>query len=303
MHYFITGGAGFVGTRLIKTLLEDGMRVTAVDIAAQHPTLQHPDFTYIAADTTASGDWQKAAATADVIVNFAGRSIFRYWTKAYKKSIYDSRILTTKHLVDAISPNQAPLLISTSAIGYYGDGGNQALTEEAHSGEDFLARVCVDWEDAANAATEKGARVVTMRFGIVLGDTGGALGKMIPAYRMFAGGPLGSGNQWMPWIHVDDIIAAIRFFAGRPESRGAYNLVGPEPATNATFSRTLAKRLHRPDVFTTPSFVLKIVMGEFGGVMLASQKGIPKRLTDEGFPFRYPALAAAIDASVTACGY
>ncbi|TWI71117.1 hypothetical protein LZ24_02081 [Desulfobotulus alkaliphilus] len=294
MHAFITGGAGFVGTRILSFLLEKGFDVSATDLAPSHPSISHDQLTYIQADTTLPGPWQNAVADADLVINLAGRSIFHYWTKASMETMRNSRILTTKNLVSALSGKKDQTLISTSAIGYYGSCGEEVLREDHGPGEDFLAKLCVEWEDAALAAEKKGIRVVCMRLGIVLGDRGGALSKMIPAYRMGVGGPLGSGKQWMPWIHVEDILAAVDFFISHPESAGPYNLVGPEPVTNADFSRTLAQLLKRPDFFRVPSFALRLFLGEFGEILLASQRGTPERLEKEGFKFRFSSLESAL---------
>ncbi|TYT75442.1 TIGR01777 family oxidoreductase [Desulfobotulus mexicanus] len=294
MHAFITGGAGFVGTRILSSLLEKGFNVSAVDLAPAHPYLNHEKLTYFQADTTLPGPWQETAANADLVINLAGRSIFHYWTKASMETMRNSRILTTENLVSSLSGKKDQTLISTSAIGYYGSCGDEILREDHESGEDFLARLCVEWESAALAAEKKGIRTVCMRLGIVLGDRGGALAKMIPAYRMALGGPLGSGKQWMPWIHVDDILAAVDFFVSHPETSGVYNLVGPESVTNADFSRTLAKLLRRPDFFRVPAFVLRLFLGDFGEILLASQRGVPEKLEKEGFQFSFSTLESAI---------
>ncbi|MDY0162485.1 TIGR01777 family oxidoreductase [Desulfobotulus sp.] len=300
MRAFITGGAGFVGTRILSSLLEKGVEVSATDLAPSHPVLSHDRLTYIQADTTQPGPWQEAAKDADLVINLAGRSIFHYWTKSSMEAMRNSRILTTENLVSALSGKKGQTLISTSAIGYYGSCGDEKLKEDHGPGDDFLAKLCVEWESAALAAEQKGVRVICMRFGIVLGDRGGALSKMIPAYRMGLGGPLGSGGQWMPWIHVEDIVRAVDFFMEKKEARGAYNLVGPESVTNATFSRTLAKLLQRPDFFRVPAVALRLFLGDFGEVLLASQRGTPERLLAEGFTFSFSSLENALKAALKA---
>ena len=201
MNIFITGGLGFVGRHLSTALVEDGHRVTAVGRTENPDKIDHPDFHYIAADTTQAGDWQKSLADHDVVINLAGKSIFTVWTEKIKQQIYDSRILTTRNLVAGLPEGRETLLCSTSAVGYYGDGGEEVLTEDAPPGDDFLAQVGRDWEKEALAAEAKGARVVLPRFGIVLDRDGGALATMIPAFRSFVGGslaPLGGQNFLEP---------------------------------------------------------------------------------------------------------
>jgi uncharacterized protein (TIGR01777 family) len=204
MNYFITGGLGFVGCHLSNFLLKDGNRVTAIGLNPKPNLIDHSEFRYIPADTTKAGDWQDEMRDQEVIVNLAGKSIFKRWTEDYKKQIYDSRILTTRNLVDALPDGSDVIFCSTSAVGFYGSRGDDVLTEESPPGEDFLAKVGKDWEWEALQALNKGARVVLTRFGIVLDRDGGAMGKMIPAFRRYLGGPLGSGEQWFPWIHMHD---------------------------------------------------------------------------------------------------
>ncbi|MCW7753338.1 TIGR01777 family oxidoreductase [Desulfobotulus sp. H1] len=298
MQCFVTGGAGFVGTRILSSLLDKDHNVTAVDLAPAHPGLFHEKLSYIQADTTRPGTWQEAAGDADLIINLAGRSIFHYWTKSSMETMYNSRILTTGNLVNALSGKEGQTLVSTSAIGYYGSCGDDILREDHGPGSDFLARLCVDWEDAAMKAETKGVRVICMRLGIVMGDKGGALSKMIPAYRMGLGGPLGSGTQWMPWIHTDDIVRAVSFFADQSETQGVYNLSAPESVTNGIFSATLAEKLHRPNFMRVPAFALRLFLGHFGEVLLASQRGVPDKLLKEGFSFVYPTLDEALTAAM-----
>ncbi|MGA6924614.1 MAG: NAD-dependent epimerase/dehydratase family protein, partial [Desulfosarcina sp.] len=211
MKIFITGGLGFVGRSISKSLLEGGHRVTAVGRSKHPRVIDHPDFDYISADTTQPGEWQKIAGDHQVMVNLAGRSIFTIWTERAKREMVDSRILTTRHLVDAIPPDGRTVLCSTSAVGYYGDRHEALLTEQSPPGDDFLADLSRQWEAEALKAEAKGARVVLMRFGIVLDRHGGAMAMMIPAFRLYLGGRLGNGRQWFPWIHRQDLAAACRF--------------------------------------------------------------------------------------------
>jgi uncharacterized protein (TIGR01777 family) len=208
MKILVTGGTGFVGKDLIRFLIDNGHRVTATGLRPTQNLIRHDHFRYISADTSRPGPWQEKLADTDAVFNLAGRTIFKRWSKSYKQEIYDSRILTTRNLVEALPQKDGVIFCSTSAVGYYGDGGDNILSEEAAKGEGFLAHVSTDWEAAAMEAKAKGARVVILRFGIVLGTGGGALAKMIPAFQSFAGGPLGNGKQWFPWIHMKYLLAA-----------------------------------------------------------------------------------------------
>jgi uncharacterized protein (TIGR01777 family) len=186
-------------------------------------------------------------------------------------------------------------LISTSAVGYYGDRGDEILTEASSAGDDFLARVGKDWEKEAIKASEKGSRVAVTRYGIVLGEDGGAMEKMIPAFRYFAGGPLGNGRQWFPWIHIDDVVGASLFVLERPELEGLFNFTAPEPVTNAEFAKSLGMVLKRPAVFRVPEFMIRMFAGEFGETLLSSSRAIPEKLTRSGYEFRFPSVLKALE--------
>ncbi len=293
----ITGASGFVGKHLVRYFLDLHWHVTGLGTSSAHPDIRASEsFEWVSADTTRPGSWQDHVADADVIVNLAGRNIFKRWTDAYKQAIYDSRIHTTRHLVEAMAPDKPVDFLSTSAAGIYGDAGEQELTEDAALGSDFLAGVCKDWEHAALAAEEKaGPRVRIMRFGVVLGD-GGALSVMSPAFKWFAGGPLGNGYQWFPWIHIDDLVKAMNFLIQTPDSRGTYNMVGPQPVRQREFAKALGQALHRPAVMPAPGFMVKLVMGELGASLLNSQKAVPDALMDKGFAFSYPDVESALAA-------
>ncbi len=298
MHIAITGSSGFAGTTLIPYLLEKGHDVSAVDMAPPSVSLDGFSVQFVQADTTQPGDWQKTIARADAIVNLTGKNIFHRWNQKYKDLIYDTRILTTRNIVSAISGNRPVTLISTSAAGYYGDCGDAVLEEDHGPGTDFLARVCVDWEKEALAAREKSARVVCPRFGIILGPGGGALAKMIPAFRLFVGGPLGDGQQWFPWVHLDDLVQAIYFLIENADIEGPVNLCAPHSVRNAEFTKTLARALNRPAFFRVPAFALRLTAGELGDLVLNSQRAVPARLTSAGYHFNYPELAGALHASI-----
>jgi uncharacterized protein len=298
MKILITGSSGFVGSQLAQFLLEKGHEVTGIDAIGEKQSGSHPLFHFVQADTTIAGDWQVALKQKDVVINLAGRNIFRRWTKSYKKLIYDSRILTTRHLVEAMPNQPDTLFISTSAVGYYGDRKDDMLEETTPPGQDFLAHVCVDWEKEAANAKNRGARVVITRFGVVLGKNGGALSKMIPAYRLFAGGPLGDGMQWFSWIHIHDLLGAMAYVMDHPEIEGPVNFCAPQPLRNNDFSKALARQLKRPAFFRVPATMLRMAAGELGDMALYSQRGYPGKLMASGFEFKYPDIEGALSASV-----
>ena len=294
MNVLITGGLGFVGTQLSVRLLERGHQVTVLDHSPEPRPYTPREVTYVCADTSVLGAWQQQIAAQHAVINLAGASIFRRWNTKTKKFIHDSRILTTGNVVQALAGESGALLCSTSAVGYYGFRGDEELTEESEHGDDFLATVCVDWEREANTAIERGARVVITRFGIVLGKTGGALGQMIPTFRRFVGGPLGSGKQWFSWIHMEDLVNAFLFTLDNPEINGPVNFCSPNPVRNEDLARALGKALSRPSFFRTPAFLLRLFLGEFGSMVLKGQRVIPAKLIKAGFAFQYPELEGAL---------
>jgi uncharacterized protein (TIGR01777 family) len=295
MNILITGGLGFVGTHLSMILLQEGHRVTALGRSENPKMIDHPDFSFIQADTTKAGKWQDSLANQQVVVNLAGKSIFTIWTERVKQQIYDSRILTTRNLVEALTPGAETVLCSASAMGYYGDRGDDVLTEDQAPGDDFLARVGRDWEQEALKAESKGARVVLTRFGIVLDRDGGAMAMMIPAFRLFMGGSLGDGRQWFPWIHMNDLTAAVRFVIGDGNLNGAVNFCAPEPVRNKELVKTLGRKLKRPACMPAPAFLIRSVLGEFGNALLCSQRAKPARLLNAGFEFACPDIDTALD--------
>jgi uncharacterized protein (TIGR01777 family) len=299
MKIFITGGLGFVGTNLSGYLLDQGHSVVAVGRPATQNRITSDRYHYISADTTRPGDWQAALGDADAVVNLAGKSIFKRWSKSYKKEIYDSRILTTRNVVDALPADSAAVLCNASGAGYYGNRGDDLLKESEKAGNDFLASLSVDWETEALKGTDKGIRVALMRFGVILGKGGGALSKMIPAFKSFVGGRIGSGNQWFPWIHLADLMAAIVFICRHPQISGPLNFCAPNPVRNRELAKALGKVLGRPAIMPAPAFMIRTVLGEFANVLLDSQRTIPDRLLSHGFQFQYPDIKSAIQAVVS----
>ncbi len=294
MKIFITGGSGFIGTYLSNFFLQKGHQVIAVGTRACHDRDRSDRFDYISADTTQKGLWQEKLNQVDAAVNLAGNTIGKRWTRSYKKQIYDSRILTTRNLVEALPQDKNVILCSASAVGYYGNRGEDILAEDALAGNDFLAGLSQDWEKEALPAKEKGARVVITRFGLVLGRGGGVLGKMLPAFRFFVGGPLGDGRQWFPWIHLQDLASALWFVIQKPEISGPVNFTAPDPVRHKDLAKTLGQFLKRPSVMPAPGFMLRLALGEMGQALLSSQRAIPSKLTKSGFIFKFPAIEKAI---------
>ena len=295
MKAMITGGLGFIGTQLSIRLLERGYRVTVVGHSPEPRPYTPGKVKYISADTTAPGAWQEEVGMQDVVINLAGASIFRRWNDEAKQLIYDSRILTTRNVAEAMPREKGPLLCSTSAVGYYGFRGDEELTEEDSPGDDFLAKVCVDWEREAHKAGDKGVRVVVTRFGLVLGRAGGVLGRMIPAFKRFFGGPLGSGEQWFSWIHMEDLLNAFLFVFDNQAIHGPINFCSPNPVRNRDLARALGKVLRRPSFLRTPAFMLRLILGEFGSVLLKGQRVMPAKLLKHGFTFQCSEIMAALD--------
>lgn len=295
MKVLMTGGTGFVGTSLSKRLIAEGHDVTILTHETKEPVLKMQGLSYLHGNPTIQGEWQKAVPEHDVMINLAGASIFSRWTKEQKKILRSSRILTTRNLVDALPQDAKHVtFFSTSAVGYYGFHQDEELIESSPAGMDFLARLAFDWESEALKAQKKGARVVITRFGIVLGKDGGALGQMLPLFKFFLGGPLGSGRQWFSWVHMQDLIEAFIFLLGKKEISGPVNLCSPEPVRNKELGAAIGRILHRPSFMPAPGFMIKLMLGEFGSVLLEGQRVIPKRLLDAGYPFQFAGIDKAL---------
>jgi uncharacterized protein (TIGR01777 family) len=301
MRALITGATGFVGPYLIDLL--DRPRVLTRSIERARSSLAGKNVEFVGGDLNLGVPPLSAVEGIDTVFHLAGESVAGgRWTRKRKQRIRDSRVIGTRNLVDALGKLRAEarpaVMVSASAVGYYGSRGDEMLVEEAEAGDDFLADVCRAWEREALRATEIGIRTAMLRIGIVLGPGGGALKKMLPPFKLGLGGPLGSGRQWMPWIHVEDLARLFLHAAETESVRGPVNAVAPTPVRNREFTRTLAKVLHRPAFMPAPYFGLRLLFGEFAQVLFASQKVEPRRATASGFSFRYPQLADALCAAL-----
>jgi hypothetical protein len=291
MHIVIAGGSGFLGSALAASLTADRHHVTILtrqrsDRSRAVPLISRVTWT---PDGTA-GTWATAINSADAVINLAGESIAaRRWSAEQKRKLRDSRLLATRSLTTAIgqAPRPPAVFISGSAVGYYGDRGNETLTEASQPGTDFLAGLAREWEATASEIAQI-TRVALVRTGIVLDRQEGALAKMLPPFKMFVGGPLGSGTQYMPWIHRDDWVRMVSWMTTAEGARGPLNATGPSPVTNAEFAKALGHALNRPSLLPAPAFALRLMLGEMADALLLSgQRALPLRATDLGFSFRY----------------
>jgi uncharacterized protein (TIGR01777 family) len=299
MRVVIAGGTGFLGRPLTTSFLQDEHEVIVLTRGRTARIASGAQS--VAWDPNGEpGPWAAAIDGAQVVVNLAGESIAgKRWTAAQKERILDSRVRATRSLVAAIGGATAPpsVFVSGSAVGYYGPHGDEPATEETPAGHDFLAHVCERWEAEAMRAAGGRTRVACIRTGIVLEKDGGALPEMLPPFRVGAGGPVGSGRQYWPWIHRDDWIALVRWAIDTPAAGGAINATAPHPVTNAVFARALGRAMHRPAFLPAPAFALKLLLGEMAeALLLSGQNALPAKATRDGFAFRYSRVDAALGA-------
>lgn len=299
MKVVITGGGGFVGRRLVKQLADAGAELVLLARRPEALKTQFnglPNVSVVAWEATRDVPAPAVLNGADAAINLAGESVAgRRWTAAVKQGIHDSRVLGTRHLVVGLEKALLPAhftLISASAIGYYGDRGEEVLDESSAPGDDFLARVCLDWE--AEAKKFSRGRVVIFRVSVVLGLGGGILGQLVPVFKAGLGGPVGSGHQWMGWIHEQDLVGLLQHAVSDPSLSGVYNAVGGEPVTNAHFAKSLGKALHRPAVLKAPVFGVKLILGEMAQAALGSNRVVSKRLPEVGYQRLHPQLDEAL---------
>jgi len=298
MRALVTGATGFIGRRLLSKL--DRPVVLTRD-PHRARTLLGTDLSIFAWDPMAGPPPAEAFKGIEVVFNLAGENVGeKRWSRKRKAAIRESRVAATKNLVGAIERLRAKprALVSVSAVGYYGNRGDEPLDESAGPGSDFLAEVCVAWEAEAKRAAGLGLRVVTPRLGVVLGSGGGALGKMLTPFKLGLGGRLGSGTQWMPWVHHDDAVGILLHAARTSSLSGPVNAVAPAGVTNHEFTKALGSALGRPTIFPMPGFMLRLIVGEFAGVLLASQRVVPRAAERSHYTFVHPHLEGALRASL-----
>jgi uncharacterized protein (TIGR01777 family) len=297
MRIVITGGSGLIGRAVARDLGEAGYEVVLLTRDTSKVGPLPPNTRAVQWDGRTAEGWGKLLDADTGILHLAGDPIAEgRWTEEKKKRIRDSRVVTGRAVLDAIRQAKSPpkLLLQGSAVGYYGDPGDEVLTESHPPGDDFLARVCVEWEASTVEAVSFGVRRPVLRTAIVLSREGGALPKMSLPFRFMAGGPLGSGRQWFPWIHIVDEVGAIRFLIERQDADGPFNLTAPGPLTNRDFSHALGRALSRPSFAPAPGFALRFLLGEMADALLHGQRAVPRRLLDLGYVFRYPEASTAL---------
>ena len=296
MKIFITGSTGFIGRALVLRLQRDGHAVV-VWVRDEERALNRLGANAVTLSVSCdAGELQRTLTECDAVFNLAGEQLIGRWTTARRAKLVESRVDLTRRLVDAVTlASRCPrVLVSGSAVGYYGNSNDELVTEDTAPANDFLGQLCRDWERAALRAETAGARVVLLRTGIVLGREGGALAKLLFPFRLGLGGPIGSGKQYMPWIHLHDEIEVIAKALEDDRYRGPINATAPNPVINREFGRALGRALHRPAVMPLPGFVLKAVMGEASGVLLGGQRAVPERLLELGFPFAFANIDEAL---------
>lgn len=306
MKIAITGATGFVGSHLVARLLKDDHEVKVLTRSVEKARRafaadKFKRLEYVAYTPTESGDWQAELSGCDGVVNLAGEPISERWSAERKRRIMNSRKVGTQKLVEAIAKaEQKPsVLVSSSAIGYYGTSETAEFFETSQPVEsDFLSQVCQAWEAEANKAKDAGVRVAIVRTGIVLGD-GGAVAKMVPPFKLYAGGPIGSGRQWFSWIHVDDLVGIFLKALLDPSMQGAYNGTAPNPLQMKDFCQTLGEVLDRPSWLPVPDFAIEALLGDGAVVVLKGQKVLPERTQASGFAFEYEDAKAALKAIVS----
>lgn len=291
MKVAISGATGLIGTALRESLAADGVGILALTRQKSLPPLET-----ISWDVDRGRFDATALGSVDAVVHLAGEPIAQRWTEASKNEIRRSRVESTKLLVEGLKSleRKPKVLLSASAIGFYGDRGDETLTESAPAGKGFLPDTCQEWERAAMEAMGLGVRTAVLRTGIVLSTKGGALGKMLLPFRLGLGGPVGTGRQWMSWIHIDDLVGAIRHILSQEDVMGAVNGTAPHPVTNAEFAQTFGRALSRPAFLPAPGFGLKLVFGEMASMLLEGQRVLPKKLEETGYTFQFPELGPAL---------
>jgi uncharacterized protein (TIGR01777 family) len=301
MRVFVTGGTGLVGSRLIKRLRERG---DDVKLLTRRPDAVRDKFAgcdIVSGDPMTAGPWMDAVGDCDAVINLAGENIFgRRWNDDYKRMLMDSRVKTTENVAAALArqPRTAAgavkVLVNATAVGYYGPHDDEEIDETWPAGNDFLAQICIAWEKATVAAQSAGVRVALVRIGVVLDREGGALKPLLTVFKMGMGGPVGSGRQWMPWIHHADMVGLLLLALDRAEAQGPLNAVAPNLVTNKEFGKALGRALGRPAFMPMPGFMVRVMFGEVAGVMLTGQRVLPKAALKLGYQFQFPTIDAAL---------
>lgn len=302
MNIIVTGGTGLIGRVLVKTLLQDGHKVSVLSRSPDRAQGMPPAASMLKWDAETPAGWGHLVNQSDAIINLAGAGVAdKRWTDERKRIIMESRVKANQAVLSALeaAETRPKILIQASAVGYYGPTGDERVTESSPPGDDFLAQVCIEWEKIAPSAEKLGLRVPVLRTGIVITPDGGALEKLLIPFKLFVGGPLGDGKQWFPWIHIEDEVRAIQFLLENDQASGPFNLVSPHPLTNAEFSRVLGRVLNRPAFMPAPAFAMKAVLGELSETVLAGQRAYPNALQSLGFEFKFPTAPAALEDLLT----
>ncbi|WP_045211518.1 TIGR01777 family oxidoreductase [Desulfonatronovibrio magnus] len=294
MNYFILGGTGFVGNHLVKHLVSQGDKVTALVRDKSKLKIKSPNLTLVLGDPLKPGPWQNISDDIQVVINLTGSPVMTNWTEKTKQLILSSRVDSTVNAISAIKDSSPKTFVCANAVGYFGPRKDQLIDDHAGPGSDFLSDVAVQWQEAAMGAENFGHRVVVTRFPAVLGPNGGALKQMLTIFKLGLGGKLGSGSQWFSWVHIFDLVRAMHFVSSNARIKGAINVCAPEPITNSEFTAALAKTLRRPAFFTVPGFGLKLLYGEVADMLLTGQRCVPRVLQESGFDFKYPDIDSAL---------
>ncbi|MFN2188343.1 MAG: TIGR01777 family oxidoreductase [Candidatus Promineifilaceae bacterium] len=303
MRIVIAGGTGLIGSALVKLLSNEEHELV---ILSRNPEKyrngEDEGVSFEQCDAAEQDSWDRQIDGAQIIVNFAGENLAgdkflpARWTESKKLALKQSRLDTGSAIARAIAnaKNKPDVLIQASAVGYYGPRGSEEISESVPAGDDYLARLCVDWEQSTAGVAEIGVRRVILRTGLVLSTEGGPLPRLLKQFRLFGGGPFGSGHQYWPWIHLDDVIGAIRFLMMNSKARGPFNITSPTPVTNKQFSKQLGRALHRPSFWPIPAFAMRLLLGEVAVVVLTGQRAVPSKLLDLGYKYQYLELGSAL---------
>jgi hypothetical protein len=293
VRVFLTGATGLIGRTLARTLAAEGHEVVGLSRGAAPAGLPQ-GVRIVRGDPARAGPWQEELARCEACVHLAGEPVAAgRWTEARKRAIRDSRVEATRRVAEVVAVAGPTVLVSGSAIGYYGARGDEVLDESSPPGTGFLAEVSAEWEEATRPA-ERRARVALARTGIVLARDGGALPRLVAPFKLLAGGPIGDGSFWQSWIHLDDEVGLLRLALSEPRAAGPLNLTAPEPVRNRDLARTLGRVLRRPSLLPTPALAVRAALGEMAEVVLASQRVVPARALSLGYRFRWPSLEPAL---------